>query len=761
MSLRRLVAASLLFGMSLPALGAAYKPTKGTEILWDKWGVPHVYAKSVPDMFWAYGWAQMQAHGNLLLKVYGEARGRAAEYWGDESAAKGTAETANVRVRGSNLANDRWVWVNDIPGRSAEWLKVQKPEFRGWLEAFAAGINAYGAAHPEALSADAKKVLPVSALDVMEHQMKFINYTFIASPRLMQSASPGTGAAARTTTAQASLDLHANDPESLLGPLDDVQDGSNGWAIAPSHTTSGKAMLLMNPHLAWAGEQTYFEVHLQAPGVNLYGATQVGLPVLRFSFSDDVAITNTVNTNDGVDLYKLTLKNDGYVFDGKVLPFEKTTHVIKVKQADGRLMDIPLEVRKAVQGPVIREDAGAPIAMRVAGLDKPYFMEQVWQMDTSHNLKEYQAAVSRLEVPMYNIIYADKDGHIEYLFNGTVPRRSEGDTKFWAGVVPGDTSKLVWKDYLTYAELPKQIDPASGYVQNSNEPPWDAAWPVMLKPADFPAYVSPVFPLFRSDRALRMLSEDKKISWEMLMDKKLSTRMEMADRMLPDLLKAVDEFGTERAKKAAVVLAAWDRTAEAEARGALLFYVWVQKFTNPAIALATPASQKNFAVPYDVNEPLTTPRGLKDPKAAAMMLDAAAAETEKTYGAIDTKWGTVMRFQLNGQSDGDTAAVRGAPIDGVDLPGNGGYGALGIFRVVTFGPMVDGVKTPVHGDTITVAVEFTQPVRAKAFLSYGNASQPGSKHHTDQMPLLERKQWRPVWRTRAEIEANLEKRESF
>ena len=71
MSLRRLVAASLLFGMSLPALGAACKPTKGTEILWDKWGVPHVYAKSVPDMFWAYGWAQMQAHGNLLLKVYG------------------------------------------------------------------------------------------------------------------------------------------------------------------------------------------------------------------------------------------------------------------------------------------------------------------------------------------------------------------------------------------------------------------------------------------------------------------------------------------------------------------------------------------------------------------------------------------------------------------------------------------------------------------------------------------------------------------
>jgi acyl-homoserine-lactone acylase len=746
MGLRRVVLTVAFLGLALPILaaGPAYKPTRGTEILWDKWGVPHIYGKTVADMFWGYGWAQTQAHGNLLLTVYGQARGRAAEYWGE---AEPTGDAAGGARRTGNLASDRWVWMNGIPERSAVWLKIQKPEFRGYLEAFAAGINAYAAAHPEALSADAKMVLPISALDVMEHEMKFINYTFVASPRLM--TSPRTPA------------LDAGVAEQMMGELDNVRDGSNGWAIGPSRSASGKAMLLMNPHLAWAGEQTYFEVQLQAPGINLYGGTQVGLPVLRFSFSDDVAITNTVNTNDGVDLYKLTLKGDGYVFDGKVMPFEKTTHIIKVKQPDGSMKEVPLEIRNAVQGPVVREDAGAPIAMRVAGIDKPYFMEQVWQMDTAHNLKEYQAAVSRLEVPMYNILYADKDGHIEYLFNGDVPRRSEGDVEFWKGVVPGDTSKLVWHDYLTYAELPKIIDPGTGYVQNSNEPPWDAAWPQMLDPKKFPAYLSPTFPLFRSDRALRMLSEDKKISLEMLMAKKTSTRMEMADRMLPDLLAAVDKYGTERARSAATLLAAWDHTAEADSKGALLFYTWVQKFTNTAIALSTAQSQRNFAVPYDFNEPLTTPRGLKDPKAAADMLDAAAEETARVYGAVDTPWGKVMRIQLNGQSNGDATAVRGGPLNGVDLPGNGGPGALGIFRVVTYGTIKDGIKTPVHGDTITIALEFTQPIRAKAFVSYGNSSQPGSPHHTDQLPLMQKKEWRPVWRTRAEIEANLEKKETF
>ena len=123
-----------------------YKTQPGTEILWDKWGVPHVFAKSVPDMFYCFGWAQAEAHGDLLLHLMGGSRGRGAEYFGP-----GIAD--------ATLKTDRWIRINEVPERSAKWLAMQTPEFRGYLDAFAAGINGYAAKHPEALSDEVKKVL--------------------------------------------------------------------------------------------------------------------------------------------------------------------------------------------------------------------------------------------------------------------------------------------------------------------------------------------------------------------------------------------------------------------------------------------------------------------------------------------------------------------------------------------------------------------------------------------------------------------------
>jgi acyl-homoserine-lactone acylase len=736
-SFRSLAAASVLsvaFSVVLPALAQKpYTTKKGTEILWDRYGVPHIFAKSVPDMFYCFGWAQAEAHGDLLLHSMGESRGRGAEYFGP-----GLADT--------NLETDRWIWLNEVPQRAKVWLAAQTPEFRGYLEAFAAGINAYGAKHPEALSPEVKQVLPITSLDVIQHAEHFYNFQFVAGKTLMNS--PRREVAALTMPVA----------PGLVDTAEDLEDGSNGWAIGPSHTTSGKTMMLLNPHLAWAGEQTYFEVQLVAPGINLYGATQIGVPALRFVMSDFHSITNTVNVNNGHLLYKITEKDGGYLFDGKVLPYAKASYPIKILQPDGSYKTETVEVRRTLQGPIIRRDNGVPIAVYVAGLDKPFMLEQVYKMSIAKNFAEYETQEKRLEIPMYNIMYADKDGHIEYLFNAPVPRRSEGDYAMWQRPVDGTTSKLLPTGTLTYDELPKIIDPASGYVQNSNEPPWDAAWPTMIDPKNYAPYISTVWPYFRSDRGLRMLSDDSKISYEMLLQKKLSTRSEAADRLLPELLAAVDQYGTPRARQAAAVLKTWDRQTEADSTGALLFWNWATRFGMPS---PLPASVKNFKTPYVLDQPLTTPAGIKDPAAAAAMLDAAAAETERDFGSLDKPWGSFLRLEINGQSDGNVLHPRGAALNGVDLPGNGGPGAIGIFRVITPGPRLDGISTPVHGDGFTMAVEYSSPPRVKVLVSYGDCSQPGCAHHTDQLPLFEHKQWRDAWRTRAEIEANLDKRESF
>ena len=161
-----------------------------------------------------------------------------------------------------------------------------------------------------------------------------------------------------------------------------------------------------------------------------------------------------------------------------------------------------------------------------------------------------------------------------------------------------------------------------------------------------------------------------------------------------------------------------------------------------------------------------TPGGLKDPAKAAAQLDAAAAETLKDFGALDVPWGKVMRFQINNQSDGVTtgdSATRSAPIDNINLPGNGGYGNTGVFRVITFGPLDPATKTrtPVHGDGYVALIEFTTPVHAMMSLSYGDSSQPNSPFHTNQLQLLEDKKMREALLTRKAVEANLSSKETF
>ncbi|MDP9170023.1 MAG: penicillin acylase family protein, partial [Acidobacteriota bacterium] len=524
----------------------------------------------------------------------------------------------------------------------------------------------------------------------------------------------------------------------LLDTPEDV--GSNGWAIAPAHTAAGHTLLLGNPNLAWGGWQTYYEIQLTAPGIDLYGASQVGFPVLRFMFSDYPGFNQTVNSIDTVDSYRIKTRDGGYVFDGETRQFERSQYTLKIRQPDGALKLQTFETLSTVHGPVIRQQGGETIAMRVAGLDRPFMLEEYWEMATAHNFAQFEKAVARLQVPCFNILYGDRDGHIEYLFNGTAPRRKSGDLRFWAGIVPGDTSETLWNDYLTYEELPKSVDPASGYVHNTNDPPWNASWPNALDPDKYPPWLAPRTTTFRAERSLRMLYEDPKVTYDNFLRNRLSTRAEMADRILPDLLKAADDFGTPLAKQAAPVLQGWDRQAEAASRGAVLFYQWAVEFMGPTLA-----SQVGFAVPYDVKLPLTTPRGLKDSQKAAEQLDAAAAKTVQLYGSLDVPWGDVMRFQFGG----------------LDLPGNGGFGNLGIFRVITYGAVHGKTRSQTHGETWISAVEFSRPIKAKVLMTYGNSSQPGSKHQTDQLPLLAGKELRTAWRTRAAVLANLESREKF
>jgi acyl-homoserine-lactone acylase len=694
--------AGLLLAMLVSVSPATAAPTSagGGEILWDRYGVPHVYARTEAGVFYGFGWSQTHSHGNVLLRLYGEARGRAAEYWGEKYAEQ-----------------DRWMAANDVYARAQQWYRQQDPKFRADLDAFAQGINDYVAANPDKVDAELKVVLPLNGVDVVAHAHRLMNYVYVASPTKVLGEAP--------------KDRQA-------------RDGSNAWAVMPKKTRDGHAMLLANPHLPWGtGFFTYYEAHLNGPGVDLYGATQVGLPILRFGFNKDLGFTNTVNTLLGQTTYRLTLSGDGYLLDGKTQPFKVESKTLKVRQPDGTLKTETLQVRHAVQGPVFDRHDGATVALRVAGLDRPHMLKQYWDMGKATDFRQFQAALKQLQVPMFNIVYADKAGNVMFLDNGILPRHAQGDLKYWGGLVPGDTSSTLWTEVHGYDDLPKVINPAGGFVQNTNDPPWLASWPRELDPKVFPAYTAPLGPMsLRAQNSVKMLAEHERIDFDQLVSLKRTAQALAADRTLPQLYAAAEGSTDPDIVAALEVLKGWDRYFEADSRGALLFEEWARLFTGDDKFV----SNAGYATPWSLEAPLTTPAGLKDPALAVRQLKQAVARTRERYGAIDRPYGEVSRFHI-----GD-----------VNVPGRGGFGNLGAFDVITWDPPnADGERLPQHGETWVSMVEFSTPIKARGLMSYGNASQPGSPHNSDQLELLSRGQFRTLWTTRDEVERHLESRIAF
>ncbi|MCK4853557.1 MAG: penicillin acylase family protein, partial [Bacteroidales bacterium] len=313
------------------------------------------------------------------------------------------------------------------------------------------------------------------------------------------------------------------------------------------------------------------------------------------------------------------------------------------------------------------------------------------------------------------------------------PKRSSGDWDYWNRIIPGGKSTDVWTEVHPYADLPKVRNPAGGWLQNANDPPWTSTIPMTLDPNDYPAYMAPQNMPFRPQRAARMMIEDESISFDELVEYKLSTHLEFADRILDDLFAAVDESDSEKAKAAKVVLENWDRKADADSKGMVLFYHWARKFKVWQMS--------NYTTAWDIKNPDTTPDGLSDPARAVQLLEVTATEIETKFGRLDIPWGDYYRINYNGKN----------------LPANGIDGSLGVFRVASPGGADEEHMYVGAGDSWVGVIEFGNEVHAKVLLSYGNATQKDSPHNGDQLELFSKKELRDAWFTKAQVMANTAK----
>ena len=680
-----------LFIISIFALNVSCKSqeTHEAQIVWDTWGVPHIYADNISDLFYQQGWAQMHNHANKILSLYGTSRGKGAEYWGQ-----------------NNLQNDMLVHTLGFEELADEWESKQDPELKAIYTAFVKGMNAYAEAHPEAIEDKNKVVLPVTTKDMNMHSMYVIFTRFIGGQD--------------------------------LGRIQQWPDmGSNTYAVGPSRSASGNAMLVQNPHLPWFDEFLFFESNLNLNGKNMYGSTLVGLPGIAIGFNDNLGWSHTDNTIDNADTYELELKDGGYLLDGEIQQFEGSNKTLKIKQQDGSFTEQEIPLLKTVHGPVVCQKEGKVLAIRMVGLDRPNMFLQWWRMINSSTFDEFESALKMAQIPFWNVMYADKEGTIFYLFNGLVPKRSQGDWSYWNRIIPGGKSADVWTEVHSYADLPKIKNPKGGWLQNANDPPWTSTIPMTLNPDDYPSYMAPQYMPYRPQRSARMMIEDESITFDELVDYKLSTRLEFADRILDDLFKAVDASDSEKAREAKVVLENWDRESNADSKGMLLFYSWARKF---GVGRAS-----NYTEQWSMEKPNTTPDGLANPEAAVKLLEEVAIGLETTFGSLDIPWGDYYRINYNGKN----------------LPGNGIDGSMGVFRVAWPGSGDEKNMYVGGGDSWVGVIEFDEQVKAKVLLSYGNATQKDSPHYGDQLELFSKKELRDAWFTQKAIEANTKRVEKL
>ena len=658
------------------------KAQKAT-IRWDQWGIPHIEAKRTKDLYYGLGWAQMKAHGNVILKLYAKARGKSAEYWGGQE----------------NVQSDVKIWRLNIPARSKTWYDLQPTEMKEYINAFVSGMNAYAQKYFHLIHPENEAVLPILNTDLLSH--------------LQLSYHVGVGAFA--------LNQQSTSWENA---------GSNAWAIGPRKSASGNTMLLIQPHPPWMENHRFFEAHLTDDKTNLYGIMQLGSPSMAMGFNENLGWGMTFNQADSFDLIELELQNRKYKLEGNWTDLEISPASIKIREGNS-FLDSTVQIKKSAYGHLVSEKKGKALALRLSGLDRPFMMQQLMEMGRAKEVAEFEKALSKLQLPLQNIIFADKKGAIGYVYNGIIPKRPSGNLEQWSQIIPSSRPGALVHSYHSYGELPKIIDPQSGFVANSNNSPWTSTYLPVLEEKDYPPYFA--FSNFdlRARKSLRMLLSKDRLTFDDLLEFQGSTKSELAEIVLGELIAFAEQSKDQDLKSAAKVLSHWDKQLDPKSKGAILFIEWYLLVSGDSL----------FTKEFLWSNLEGFPDGLTT--SAKKKLARAVRQTKEKYGSLDVTFDSVFKTQLKDKV----------------LGGALGLNEVGCFSAGFYRPGPEHKKFLVGGTAFSSVIEFGSRLRAKGLLSYGNFTEDPPFEPRDQFEVLLKRQLRDVYFYPKEIRENTKLKE--
>jgi len=681
---------SLLFSMACLSLLA--QNTNFPDIHVDKitiardtYGVPHIFAPTDPEVAYGLAWAHAEDDFKTIQTLILTGKGRLSTYMGKEGAPIDFV---------FGLLNTR--------ATVDQQIKSMDPKFIQLLQGYLMGIQAYGKAHPKEILN--KHVFPISLEDYIATSM-FSVAVFCGVDKTL--------------------------PKILNGSIANLPgftgEGSNAIAISGKKSATGEPMLVINAHQPIEGATAFYEAHLQSEeGWNMLGGLFPGAPLIFHGASPNLAWAHTVNMQDKVDVFQLQTdkKHPGqYLVDGEWLTLEKRKVKLHIK---GIPFPISKMAYKSIYGPTVANPKGEFFSMRLPSLMDAMALQQWYFMNKAKNWAEFKSALETNHLAMFNILYADKQDNIFYVSNGKIPYRNSDPKYHWNSTLPGNTRATLWEKFKPFSELPQHLNPASGYLFNTNHSPFLAtAENENLNPANYDKNDGyETYHNNRSRRAKDLIDSYPKISFEDL--KKIKFDRQLPKQILypygysSDSLFMVDESKYPTLAPLISSLKNWDHVTNPDSKGALVY--------NLAYYHISKAMKGN------AQSTLTLAQGVE-------VYQHVYDYLMKNFGTIDLVLGDVQKL------------VRGKE----EWPQGG---MPDVLSAVMSKNHENGKKKMVSGDAYIGFVKFPKdgslPI-IETVNTFGASSNPESPHFADQRALYQAQKTKKMTLDKAEVLKTAEK----
>lgn len=719
--------------------------SRPVTVLRDPWGIPHIYAETQDDLFFAQGFVAAQDR-LFQMEVWRRAgEGRLAEILGP-SAVERDRVARLLRYRG------------DMDAEYASYA----PDARQIIESFVRGVNAYIGSLDE---------LPVEfrlagfrpepwTPEVCLSRVAALGVTGYASLEVLRGIlvrELGAEAAAELVPPDPAvplqvpegIDLRELDPKILAGfraagerVSFAPRNGSNNWVVDGTLSATGRPLLANDPHRALAVPSLRWMVHLVGPGWNVIGAGEPALPGVAAGHNDRVAFGFTIVGIDQQDLYaEETHPEDPHRVrfrDGWV-PMRIERETIRVKGAE----PVQVELKFTRHGPVMHEDPARrrAWALRWVGTEPGTagYLASL-SLNRARTWPEFLEALERWKVPSENLVYADVDGNIGWKVAGLTPVRQG-----WNGLlpVPGD-GRFEWQGFLPAEELLEDFNPARHFLATANHNILPPGYDKVLgfdwaSPERFQRIVEVL-----SLPGLRYTVED----FERLQHDEVS----LTAREMVGLLSAarVDEELRPWVER----LARWDKVVSKDSSEAALYEVWLSRIPEAFVArqpekarpLLKSVVERESLLPLLRNP---TPRWFgEDPRAGrdAVLVESlrqAVAETFRLLGDDPAKWrwGALHRTGFKHPLAALDEKRFGLPV--FEMGGDGS----------TVHVTTGGAFDVSHGASFREILDVADWDRSVATSVPGQSGQPGSPHYGDLLPLWAEGRYFPLLFSREKIEA--------